>query len=71
MTKQCIEKKRSDIDYQKLFSDISSPDNLWNESDEESEKEESVSNDYTERWKNINTDYALNVWMLCVLPHIR
>ena len=40
MTKQCIEKKISDIDYQKLFLDILSPTNIWNESDDESDEEE-------------------------------
>ena len=86
MTKQCIQKTIYDIDYQKLFPDISSPDNIWNESDDESDKEELLSNDYTEYSDNIcfvmsnlwnqieiyiNTDYAVTGWMLCVITHIR
>ena len=53
MNKQCIEKKISDIDYQKLFTDISSPANTWNMSDGKSDEEESSSNDYTEYSENI------------------
>ena len=30
MSKQCIERKKSDIDYQMLFPDISSPASIWN-----------------------------------------
>ena len=86
MTKQCIEKKIYDIDYQILFPDISLPANIWNESDDESDEEESISNYCTlysdnicfvisnlwnEREKHINTDYAVTGWMLCVIPHIR
>ena len=55
-------------------------------SDDESDEEESISNYCTlyyennaffissfcnEREKHINTDYAVTVWMLCVIPHIR
>ena len=36
MTKQCIVKIISDIDYQRLFPDISSPSNIWNELDDRS-----------------------------------
>ena len=53
MTKRCIEKTISDIDYQRLFQDISSPDNIWNDSDDESDEEESISNDYTLYSENI------------------
>ena len=53
MTKQCIEKTISDIDYQKLFPEILSPANIWNESDDKSDKEESLSNDYTKYSDNI------------------
>ena len=42
MTKQCIEKKTSDIDHQKPFPDMLSPANTWNESDGESDKEELI-----------------------------
>ena len=74
MTKQCIEKKKSDIYYQEPFPDILSPANIWNILDDESNEEESSSNDYTwftdniclvisklcnEREKHINTDYAV------------
>ena len=41
MTKQCIE-KISDLDYQRLFPDISSPENKWNKSDDKSDEEESI-----------------------------
>ena len=86
MTKKCIEKKKSDIDYQRVFPDILSPANIWNMSDDESYEEESISDYFTlysedicfvvssfynEREKNINTDYAIIGWMLCVIPHIR
>ena len=42
MTKQCIYKTISDIDYQRLFPDILSPANIWNESDEKSDEEDSI-----------------------------
>ena len=44
MTKQCIEKYIFDIYYQRLFPDISSPANIWDESNDESDEEESISN---------------------------
>ena len=53
MTKQCIEKKISDIDYQKLFLDISSPANICNKSDDKSDKEESLPNDCNAYLDNI------------------
>ena len=86
MTKQCIEKLISDIDYQILFPDISSPANIWNESDDKSDEDDSISNDCTlysdnicviisnlrnEREKHINIDYAVNGCMLCLITHIR
>ena len=79
MTKQCIEKTKSDLDYQRVFHEILSPANIWNMSDDESDEEESISNDicffisslWNERGKHINTDYAVTGWMLCVIPHIR
>ena len=40
MTNQFIEKRISYIDYQKLFPDISSPANIWNMYDDESNEEE-------------------------------
>ena len=73
MNKQCIE-KISDIDYQRLFPEILSPPNIWNESDDKSDEEESISNHCTsfsenicfvisnlcnEREKHINTDYSV------------
>ena len=86
MTKQCIEKTIVDIDYQRLFPDMPSPANIWNESDYESDEEESISNDCTlyseniffvvsslwnEREKHINSDYSVTFWMLFVIPRIR
>ena len=86
MTKQFIEKTISDIDYQRLFPDISSPANIWNKSDDESDEEYSISNYCTaysdnicfvisklwnEREKHTNNDYSVNGLMLCVIPHIR
>ena len=40
MTKQCIEKTKSDLDYQKVFPEISSLANIWNMSDDESDEED-------------------------------
>ena len=86
MTKQCIDKTIYDIYYQIILPDISSPANIWKESDDKSDEEESISNDYNlysdnicfvisnfwnEREKHINTDYAVTGWILCVIPHIR
>ena len=34
MKKLCIEKTKPDLDYQRVFPDISSPANIWNMSDE-------------------------------------
>ena len=45
ITKRCIEKTKSDLDYQRVFPDIYSPANIWNMSDDESYEEESLSND--------------------------
>ena len=85
MTKQCIEKKL-DLDYQRFFPDTFSPSNIWIICTDESNEEESISNYFTlhyenicfvisnlwnEREKNINTDYSVTGWMLCVIPHIR
>ena len=47
ITKHCIEKTISDIDYYRLFLEILSPANIWNASDDESDEEESISNDCT------------------------
>ena len=38
VTKQCTEKTISDIYYQEIFPGISSPSNIWNMSDDESDK---------------------------------
>ena len=35
MKKQCIEKTKSDLDYQRVFPDVSSLANIWNMSDEQ------------------------------------
>ena len=35
----------SDLVYQRVFPGISSLDNIWNDSDDKSDKEESISND--------------------------
>ena len=40
MTKQCIEKTKLDIDYQRFFPEISSYANIWNTSDDESYEDE-------------------------------
>ena len=86
MTTQCIEKTKSDLDYQRVFPDISSPASIWKISDDECDGEESISNDSTlyhenvcfavsslcnEREKHINTYYSVTGWMLCAIPHIR
>ena len=86
MTKQCIEKTESDLYYQRVFPDILSPANIWNMSDDESDKDESISNNSTlysenicfvisslwiERKKHINNSYSMTGWILCVRPHIR
>ena len=47
MNKQCNEKPISDIGYNILFPDISSPTNIWNMSDEKSDEEDLLSNNYT------------------------
>ena len=85
-TNQCIDKTISDVNYQKILPYISSPANIWNDSDEKSEEEESISNDCTEYsdniifvisklWneteKNINTDYDVTGGMLCLITHTR
>ena len=85
MTKQCIDKTISDIDYQKLFPHISSPANIWNMSDDEIDEEESSSNYYAEYSDNIcffvsklcieiekhaNADNTVTGCVLCVIPHI-
>ena len=86
MTNQCIEGKKSDIDYQRVFPEISSSANIWNMSDDKSDEEDSISfycTLYSEnicfvisslcngREKHINNNYAVTGWMLCVIPHIR
>ena len=38
MTKQCIKKKKSDLDYQRGFPEVSSLANTWNTSDDESDE---------------------------------
>ena len=83
---QLIQKTIYDIDYQRLFPDISSPANIWNESDDKSDEEESIPNYCTlyseniyfvisnlcnEREKHINTYYAVTGCILCVIPQIR
>ena len=40
MTKQCIDKTISDLDYQIFFPVILSPANIWNDSDDEIDEEE-------------------------------
>ena len=67
MTKQCIEKKFYDTDYQKLFPDISSPVNIWNDSDDESDKEESISNYYTKYSNNIYLSYKIIAFIMTYL----
>ena len=77
---------KADPDYQRVFPDMLSPANIWNISDDKSDKEESISNYYTlysgkkwffisswwnEREKDINTVYAETGWMLCVIIYTR
>ena len=45
MTEQCIEKKKSELDYQRVSPDVLSLANIWNMSDDESDEEESTSKD--------------------------
>ena len=40
MTKQCIKKTKSDLDYQRVFPKVSSLANIWNTYDDESDDEE-------------------------------
>ena len=53
MTTQCIDKILYDIDYQRLFPDITSTANILNESDEKIDEEDSISNDCTLYSENI------------------
>ena len=53
MTKQCIERTKSDLDYQRVFPDVSSLANIWNMSDDESDEEESTSKDSILYYENI------------------
>ena len=41
ITKHCIEKTVYDIGYQEIFPGVSSPDNIWNMSDDKRYEEES------------------------------
>ena len=45
MTKQCIEKTKSDLDYQRVLPDVSSLANIRNTSDDEGDEEEPTSKD--------------------------
>ena len=40
MTKQCIEKTKPDLDYQKVLTEVSPFANIWIMSDDESDEEE-------------------------------
>ena len=40
MKKQCIEKPKLDLDYQRVFLEVSSYANIWITSDDESEEDE-------------------------------
>ena len=40
MTKQCIDKKKLDLDYQRVFPEVSSYANIWITSDDKSDEEE-------------------------------
>ena len=72
--------------YQRVFPDISSPDNIWNMSDDKSDEEESISKNLTlyyenvcfvisslwnKREEHINTYYSVTGWISCVITHIR
>ena len=52
LKKQCLE-KISGIDYKALFSDIHSTDNIWNMSDNKSDKEVSLSKEHTDYSENV------------------
>ena len=86
MTKQCIQKTKLDLDYQRLFPEVSSYVNIWITSDDESDEEDPtlkdsilysenicfvISNFRNKREEHINTNYAVTGRMLCVIPHIR
>ena len=45
ITKQCIKKKKADLDYQRVFPDVSSLANICNTYDDESDEEEPTSKD--------------------------
>ena len=49
-----FEKTISDIDYQRLLPETSAPSNIWNDSDDKSYEEESISNDCTLYSENIS-----------------
>ena len=53
MKNQCIEKTKSDLDYQRVFPEISSPANICNMSDDKSDEEESISKNLTLYSENI------------------
>ena len=70
----------------KILLTISSPANIWNDSDDKSNEEYSITNDCTlylenicfvisslrnEGEKNINTDYTVTGCMLFIIPHSR
>ena len=78
-------RKKSDLDYQRVFPDVSSLANIWNMSDDESGEEEPTSMDsilyyenicfvicslWNKREEHINTYYSVTGWMLCVIPHL-
>ena len=86
MTKQCIKKTKSYLDYQRGFPEVSSLANIWNTSDDESDEEDPTLKGsifyyenicfvifklWNKREEHINTDYAVTGWVLCVILHIR
>ena len=86
MKKHCIEKTKSDIDYQRVFPKVSSLANICNTSNDESDEEEPTLKDsilyyenisfviynlWNKREEHINKNYAVTGWVLCVIPHNR
>ena len=57
MIKQCIQKTKSHLDYQRVFPDISSLVNKWNMSYDESDEEELISKNLTLYSENIFLSY--------------
>ena len=53
MTKQCTKKTKSDLDYQRVFPEVSSLSNIWNTSDDKNDEEEPTSKDSILYYENV------------------